>query len=363
VFDTTFGGAGTNTYPLAAAGWTGLGKPAGAKGFKYKGAGSLADPCKVVIVKTTVIKAVCAGAGVTLTPPFTSNAGVVLTLGTSSTKRYCATLGGTPVKNDAKLFKHKDAPAPGSCPTIPSTPAVCGDGTISGNEQCDDSNTNDGDGCNHLCESEVGSCTPLDSFHPHRIVHVSLTTPETLTGLRVDLSYPPFTSSIPGFGDSSVVHSHVTVFPSGGSFVLNDHQDNTGFTASFGNLTPFIPAGPLMDINFDQCIALGRNVCNRNLNVIDCTEGGNPPVCGNGHFPNVTPPPPFVVGSDIGPCDNVAGACPSENACVTQTNVTTCAVTDPVDENGQPVTGVSCSVTIEEASPSGAFLESDSELL
>src|SRR6266850_6775016 len=39
-------------------------------------------------------------------------------------------------------------------------PPVCGNGAVEGTEQCDDGNTTDGDGCNHLCENELGTCTP-----------------------------------------------------------------------------------------------------------------------------------------------------------------------------------------------------------
>src|ERR1700759_3990174 len=35
-------------------------------------------------------------------------------------------------------------------------PPGCGDGMISGSEQCDDGNTVDGDGCSHACMLEPG---------------------------------------------------------------------------------------------------------------------------------------------------------------------------------------------------------------
>src|SRR5690554_2647282 len=35
-FDTEFLGAGAATFTLDASGWTGLGKPAGVKGYRYK---------------------------------------------------------------------------------------------------------------------------------------------------------------------------------------------------------------------------------------------------------------------------------------------------------------------------------------
>ena len=125
VFDTGAAGAGSNTYELpsgvpAPFGWKGLGNPAGSKGYKYKGTGQAADPCKVVLVKPKVVKAVCRGAGVTLQPPFTGDESVVLSLGATMSDRYCALFGGSTVKNNENIFKRKFAPEPSSCLTSPS---------------------------------------------------------------------------------------------------------------------------------------------------------------------------------------------------------------------------------------------------
>jgi len=107
--------AGDDTYNLpAGSGWSALGNPAGSTGYKYRGAGTITDPCKLVLVKRKIIKGVCIGSGVTLTPPFTGDVGIILSLGT--TDRYCAQFGGDDVKNDATLTKRKDAPAPEACP-------------------------------------------------------------------------------------------------------------------------------------------------------------------------------------------------------------------------------------------------------
>ncbi len=90
-FDTvTFpgGGAGDVTYDLDASGWKGLGRPAGSKGFEYRGKDAVPadDVCKLVILKPKVIKAVCRGTAVEIpfAPPFLGPAGVILTVGTSS---------------------------------------------------------------------------------------------------------------------------------------------------------------------------------------------------------------------------------------------------------------------------------------
>ena len=59
-FDTVPHANGDFTFSLPAGGaWTAIG--GGAKGFKYKGTGMPGDPCKVVIIKPKVIKAVCKG--------------------------------------------------------------------------------------------------------------------------------------------------------------------------------------------------------------------------------------------------------------------------------------------------------------
>ena len=65
-------------------------------------------------MKATVIKGVCKGTGIALTPAFSGDVGIVLSLG--ATDRYCARFGGDEVKNDATMTKRKGAPAPGACP-------------------------------------------------------------------------------------------------------------------------------------------------------------------------------------------------------------------------------------------------------
>lgn len=112
VFDTLFGGAGTATFDLPAGGWQALGVAAGTTGYRFRGAPG--DDCSAVLIKQGYLKAVCRGAAVTLTPPFTGDVGVILTAGTSS-KRYCAQAGGTGT-NTATLTRRRSAPAPAECP-------------------------------------------------------------------------------------------------------------------------------------------------------------------------------------------------------------------------------------------------------
>jgi hypothetical protein len=124
IFDTDLDGGGTATFELGAAGWTALGNPAGSKGYKYKGAADGSGPCTIVLIKSAVIKAVCKGTAVTLTTPFvaTLGANLAIPVGTTAAVRYCAELGGTEAKNDAKILKRKDAPAPAACAAPPTPP-------------------------------------------------------------------------------------------------------------------------------------------------------------------------------------------------------------------------------------------------
>lgn len=115
LFDT-LGDAGDNTYNLPSGNW--IRSPSNtaipARTFKYRGDRSPTDPCKFVIVKPRIVKALCVRQGMTLQPPFTGDLAVRLTIGTNS-KRYCGQLGGTLLKNTPSRLKRKDALAPPNC--------------------------------------------------------------------------------------------------------------------------------------------------------------------------------------------------------------------------------------------------------
>lgn len=106
------------TFGLAAAGWKGLGTPAGAKGYRYLGTLG-GGPCKKVVIKPTKqLKAVCTGKSGLL--PFTldepSQDSLVISLRVGTTAPLCSRFGG--VKIDVPgLFKASQAPAEGLiCP-------------------------------------------------------------------------------------------------------------------------------------------------------------------------------------------------------------------------------------------------------
>ena len=120
---------------LPAGQWIPLG-PGGSKGYKYRGTGSPTDPCRVVLVKEKVIKAVCKGAGSTDSPspyaiPVASAGNAAAWELVIGSDRYCASAesfmaGGSVKKNDGSkgLYKAIKANAPGACPnaTPPATP-------------------------------------------------------------------------------------------------------------------------------------------------------------------------------------------------------------------------------------------------
>ena len=114
-------GTSADEYALPASRWQALGSPAGSSGYKYRGAGTLTDPCRIVLVKARVVKAVCKGEGVQIPTPVNGDVGVVLDIGTD-TKTYCARFGGAEIRNDATLLKRKAAPTPVVCPAPPGHP-------------------------------------------------------------------------------------------------------------------------------------------------------------------------------------------------------------------------------------------------
>jgi hypothetical protein len=116
-FDTVVRPDGDFTFTLpAGAGWKLLGSADDVRGYKYKGAGTEGDPCKAVLIKPTVVKALCKGSDVAVTLPFQGNLGVILTMG-AGPKKYCAEFGGTSKGDQTEVFKQIAAPAPDECPS------------------------------------------------------------------------------------------------------------------------------------------------------------------------------------------------------------------------------------------------------
>ena len=190
VFDTALVG-GVNTYALPAPGWMGIGIPAGSNGYKYRGAGVPGDPCKVVLVKEKVVKAVCKGTDVVFTQPFGGDAALVLSVG-ATPDRYCAQFAGTGLKNDAALLKRKDASTPDVCAEY-----TCGNGMIDPYEQCDLPGSSCGGAgtCDSQCQCPCNGggcpCDYLDGsgcLYPFPNDFFTVADPMTDTGLRVNFT-------------------------------------------------------------------------------------------------------------------------------------------------------------------------------
>ena len=119
VFDAG-GSAGDLTLCLPASGWSLKGPADAPTGYKYKGAGTFADPCKKIEIKQGAggvkVTADCRAVGVDLEPPFTGSAAVRLDIGTT---RYCAELTALPADNTVDGFLARDAAEPGSCTAVP----------------------------------------------------------------------------------------------------------------------------------------------------------------------------------------------------------------------------------------------------
>ncbi len=225
--------------------------------------------------------------------------------------------------------------------TIYSVPAapVCGDGTITYPEQCDDTNTTPGDGCSATCEIEGNTCSP---FLAPRTVTVSITADRPFAGVDIVVDYPQFQSGIPGTGQSSLVQSRTAVLqglPGDYLFLANDRETDLKMGLAAG--ADIFDTGALLTLSFDGCVALSENICNRNQNVIGCCNGdGDDPVGCVFTPPACTTFPLGTIGAGT-PED----CCPGDNACVTQPDATPCTVSGAVDAVGNPVT-VSCSVLV-----------------
>ncbi len=115
----------SNTFALPAAHWTGLGKPAGSKGYRYRDSDGVSGPCSLVLYRPgKVLKAKCSGPEVafTLDEPSQGSLAVAIDVGS---KQLCMAFGGD-VKRDAGRagkaagrFKATNAPSPGACPAAP----------------------------------------------------------------------------------------------------------------------------------------------------------------------------------------------------------------------------------------------------
>ena len=102
--------------PLPASGWMRLGTH-GTRGYRYRGAGGDADPCRSVVVSRQHVSAICRGRAINLALPASGEIFVQLAIGEGG-QRFCASFGGTTVRNSARMLLRRDAPA-STCSAFP----------------------------------------------------------------------------------------------------------------------------------------------------------------------------------------------------------------------------------------------------
>ncbi len=146
------GDGSTGPIMLGTMLWTGLGKPAGSKGYKYF------DKARTNGVKKIAFRPGAKGGLLTVSgggsgwPYQIAQAqGPIDVHFTIGTDVYCAEFVGFAV-NQAGRVSAKGATAPPDCSLPP--PPTCGDGVIESGEECDDGNTLSGDGCSSTCQLE-----------------------------------------------------------------------------------------------------------------------------------------------------------------------------------------------------------------
>lgn len=132
--------------PLVAGTWTGLGNPAGSRGWKYRNAAApLGGAVKILIIKEKVIRLLAKNTGTMPVP--SAPDGTIRTTIASNGEKYCAqAVFPHDTDLDGRRIKSLDQAAPAACPT-------CTPGTDT-----------DGDGLDDCYETDTGTfVSPLDA--------------------------------------------------------------------------------------------------------------------------------------------------------------------------------------------------------
>jgi hypothetical protein len=112
--------------PLTAGTWSGLGKPAGSKGWRYRNrVAPLGGAVRSLVIRATLIKLVAKGTG-TMPVPAAPN-GAITTVITAGAERYCAETAAPYLREiDGRLIEAKNQLPPAVCPSC--IPGVDSDG-------------------------------------------------------------------------------------------------------------------------------------------------------------------------------------------------------------------------------------------
>ncbi len=133
--------------------WTGLGKPAGSKGYRYLDR-TVAFGIRKVVFKPGNKGGKLIVVGKDANWPYSVNQpqqGPIAVRFDIGGEVYCARFEAASfVKNDNGILRARNAAAPADC-SLP----ICGNGVTEPPETCDDGNTASGDGCSDVCQVEI----------------------------------------------------------------------------------------------------------------------------------------------------------------------------------------------------------------
>ncbi len=183
------GDGATGAIALASSLWSGVGRPAGSKGYRYL------DRSPAAVVRKALFTTgrsggslIISGRGDGWQYRITQPQGPISARFTVGGDVYCAAFRVF-ARNQVGKVSATRAPPPVSC-TI--TPPVCGDGLVERGEECDDANATSGDGCSSTCqlESTAAICAGVPSVGGTKVAAVrvasGLASPVFLTAPRFD---------------------------------------------------------------------------------------------------------------------------------------------------------------------------------
>jgi cysteine-rich repeat protein len=148
-------GAGDGTsgvITLDAQLWVGLGRPEGSRGYKFLDLASTNGVKKAFFKRgNSGGSLILSGGGSNWPYAITQAQQEVKVRFTVGADLYCAEFT-TFDRNEPEKVIARNAPAPQTCST--PVPPVCGNGSAEGTEECDDGDTQGGDGCSATCQLE-----------------------------------------------------------------------------------------------------------------------------------------------------------------------------------------------------------------
>lgn len=186
----------------------------------------------------------------------------------------------------------------------------------------------------------TGTAVPGD-----RTATISLASPVDLSGVTVTLNYPKFDVSLVGNGDLDTSAWTFTA-----DFLSAFDLDGSVRISALASV-PF-GSGVLAAVPFDVCRPLlPEGTCSVTTSQ-SCTANGNcrPPSCGSclaNNSETCVPQGRVCSVSQYLGC-TASPECPASETCVSQRSLTFCTVEAAADENGNPVEGVTCSVSLTE---------------